>query len=527
MGALVDLVAKSVKNTLLETLRKPGKLVLYLVVIVAIIGMAVLSIFTGEHASTHTPLFWFEAAFFAFVALFMILSVVRGLSQGDAIFDLNDVNFLFVSPISPQKILLYGVTKLIKTAFFAGFFLLFQSNTLSQNFGIGFGGMLLIAFIFMFCVAVDSIITLLVYSYTNGRPKRKRIVKLATAAVFLPLLISLTTAFARTNNLSAAVESAVNSPGMLCVPLAGWAGAGATAIFSGQVWQGLLYLGAILLTGAMLVVVIIRSKLDYYEDVLFTTETAFEKKRALSEGNMQSAIASSKRVKVKATGISGHGANTFLFKHIRESFRENKFGFLGISSVFMVAGAAAAAALMPEGSLIMVLQIAAWIQIILVGMGRGLRELYSHYIYLVPASSFSKIIWSNLEVMVKTLVESVLVFGLAGVISRAPLSTILLAIVVYTLFSLALLGINYMSIRFLTADLSKGILLLIYYFGVILLMAPGLAAALIVGFSIDGQAGTVAGLSILAVWETVLSLVCFWLSRGVLHTCDMQVASTK
>jgi hypothetical protein len=56
---------------------------------------------------------------------------------------------------------------------------------------------------------------------------------------------------------------------------------------------------------------------------------------------------------------------------------------------------------------------------------------------------------------------------------------------------------------------------------VIVAMVPGIIAAAVVGSLIQGQAGMVAGIGILALWELLAALGCFGLSKGILHRCDM------
>lgn len=168
------------------------------------------------------------------------------------------------------------------------------------------------------------------------------------------------------------------------------------------------------------------------------------------------------------------------------------------------------------------LQILMWVQIFLIGTGRGLKDLYSHYIYLIPESSFRKIVWSNLEVVFKVLVEGLLIFSIAGVILGESVLLIAVSIAVFTLFSLLLLGINYLSMRWTGANVSTGLMVFIYIIAVIIFMAPGLAAAIAVGIA-AGESGLLVGLGILAVWELIAALGCFALSRGVLHSCDMPV----
>jgi hypothetical protein len=57
-------------------------------------------------------------------------------------------------------------------------------------------------------------------------------------------------------------------------------------------------------------------------------------------------------------------------------------------------------------------------------------------------------------------------------------------------------------------------------------MAPGLVLAMVIGFSIGGDAGFLTGLLIASDWELLAGLSCFALSNGMLHDCDMPSVKT-
>ncbi|MBE6906739.1 MAG: hypothetical protein E7476_10755 [Ruminococcaceae bacterium] len=527
MSSLVFLLARSVKNSFLELLRKPAKLILWIFVIAMLGGVLILSMFTRQSADSTLNIIWLKGIFFLFTLLFVAIAIQKGLSNGDVIFDMNDVNFLFVSPVSPRLILMYGIIRMAKMAFGAGFFILFQSNSLGTSFGIGFDAVLLLLLGFILAVCLLQILSLLIYSLTNGNPSRKLMVKVISVLVFLPLIVYTGVQFFKTGNPLLALENTLRSPFIAWAPVAGWASEGVISLISGDVGNGLLFFGLILLSAALLILYIALSNPDYYEDVLVATETAFEKKRVISQGNMNTEAASTKKVKVSRTGIGGLGASALFYKHLRESFRANRFGLWGLSSVITVLGAALFSLLLKDGGggIITLLQVLMWMQIFLIGTGRGLKELYVHYIYLIPESSFRKIVWSNVEIAFKVLVEAIFIFFTAGLITGASVLLIVAAIAVYVLFSFLLLGINYLSLRWTGADISAGLLMVIYTIAVLVIMLPGLIAAIVIG-SMFGDIGVLLGCGILALWELFAAFGCFAFSKGVLHRSDMPVMRT-
>lgn len=529
MNSLVFLLIKSAKNSLLELLRKPAKLVLWVLVIVAIGGVVITSLFTKQSTAGSLDFVWLRGILFLLILIFVVTAIQKGLANGDVIFDMNDVNLLFTSPVSSRKILMYGIVRMAKMSFLAGFFILFQSNSLRQGFGVGFDAVLLVLLGFILAVGMLHILSLLIYSLTNGKPARKRAVRLLAVLAFLPLIVYIGVQLIGTGDLLTALENTLRSPLAAWTPVAGWASTGTVALISGELGTGFLFLGLLVLSGALLLLYIALSNPDYYEDVLVATETAFEKKRVLSEGQINTEALSTRKVTVAKTGIGGLGPSTIFYKHLRESFRANRLGLWGMPSIIMVFGAALFSTFLrgqDGGTIIILLQILMWMQIFLIGTGRGLKELYMHYIYLIPESSFRKIVWSNLEIAFKVLVESVAIFGIAGLIMKDSALLSAAAIVVFTLFSFLLLGVNYLSLRWTGADISAGLLIMIYTIAVIIIMLPGLIAAIVIGSMIAGT-GVLIGLGVLALWELLAALGCFALSGGVLHRMDMPVLRTR
>ena len=528
MSSLVFLLVKSTKNSFFELLRKPAKLIMWIVFIALIVGLIVLSLFTTREADSFQDIIWLKGILFLLILLFVGIAVQKGLSNGDVIFDMNDVNLLFVSPVNPRLILMYGIVKMAKMSFLAGFFILFQSNSLKMGFGVGFDAVLIVLLGFMLANSLLQVISLLIYTLTNSKPKRKMAVRIIAVAVFLPLIATLGSQLAVTDNPMTALENTMRSPVFSWTPVAGWASEGVIALIAGDLAKGLLFLGIMVLIGALLILYIALSNPDYYEDVLVATETTFEKKRSLSEGQINPEAASTKKIKVAGTGISGLGSNTIFYEHLRESFRANRFGLWGLPSVIMIVSVAIFSSFLPSdagGGLLIILQTLMWVQIFMIGTGRGLKELYTHYIYLIPDSSFRKIVWNNLEIAFKVLVESVVLFSVSGFIMGETIFLIALSIAVYTLFSFLLLGINYLSMRWTGADISAGLMIMLYMFAVMIIMAPGLAAAIVLGSMIEGI-GVLIGMGVLAGWELLAGLLCFALSKGILHNCDMPVLRT-
>jgi len=518
MGALAYLVRKRAKNAVLETLRKPGKLALWAFMAALLAFSAISSGLREPGGPGALPLFWFTGALFAFSAVIVVLMTLQALSGGTSIFDMNDVNLLFVSPENPRKTLLYGIAGASKVAFLSTFFILFQGGTLSA-FGVGPRGLALTCLAFLLSVFALAVASVAIYGATNGRPRRQAAVKAALALLFAPVAVFLVLRLAAGGGPAAAVEAAAASPLLRLVPVAGWTAAAVTHAVAGEAAPAALYFGLDALLGAGACAFILLTNPDYYEDVLVATETAFEKKRALAEGNVAAAGATKRAVRVRGEAIAGEGARAIFRKHLREDFREYRFGFLSLASALVCLGAFAFEWFWRD--MVMVLQVLCWAQIMLIGTGRGLKDAYSHYLYLIPEPSFRKIVWSNMEVMARVLVETLVIFGVGGALAQASPVSCAVCGLAYVLFSFLLLGVNYLSMRFLGADISAGLLIMIYYLAVVVIMAPGVIGAVVVGMVVGGDNALLAAMLVVCGWELLAGLGCFALSAGVLDDADM------
>lgn len=526
MRALAFLLVRSIKNSFLEAIKKPAKLSLYLVLLAMIVGLAIVAHLNGADEDRVLELIYLKAIFIGFAVITCGLSISKGFSSGDSFFDMSDVNLLFVSPVGSRRILIYGIVRLAKMAFLTSFFILFQSESIGNTFGIGFSGLLLLMLALMLCMGISSVIAVLIYSATNSNPRAKILAKTVFVLLLVPFVAVFATHYLETGSLTAALDFLCRSELLTWFPVIGWAASACIAVFSGAVLTGLFFFGITVLFGAALIAYLALSRTDYYEDVLVATETTFEKRRAQESGNINAAFKTDGRVKIAKMGISGIGAKAIFGKHMRESFRQSRFGFINLTSLLMMAAGLTASAFMRgSDSQMILLQVFMWMQIFFIGTGRGLREIYIHYIYLVPEPSFSKIVWCNMEAVLKTLIESLVIFGIGGIIIGESPLVIIATTIVYALFTMLLLAINFLSMRWTGANVSAGLLIAVYLLAVIISLAPGVAGAIV--FYVFFGESMAGSLCILAAWELALALVYFALSRGVLHGCDMPTMPQK
>ncbi|MDL2219815.1 putative ABC exporter domain-containing protein [Ruminococcaceae bacterium OttesenSCG-928-O06] len=528
MNSLVFKLRKTLKNRLLQLRRKPGLLVLYLL-FAGLITMSFIGASSGHMAlGGNTDIGWLKLAFLAYLLLFAFTSVTAGLSTGASVFAMADVNFLFTAPVSPKLVLVDGLLQQAGKSIFASVFILMMGSTLRSVWGVGPTWLLALFVGYVFSLVVFQLVSVVIYMYANGRPGAKRVVAVVAAALLLPTVLAILVPYLGGVPIADALLAALHGNILYTLPVAGWVTQGVFGLLSGNFVAAGLGLGLSMLGVALCFVLLLAGKSDYYEDVLVATETTFQRQRAAAEGNLQAAE-TRRKVKLgknESGKIWGWGASAFLGKHMLEDFRRNRLKLLDASSFsFILTAAAMAFFLRQEGGLITILITTMMMRMFLVGTGLGLKELYTHYIFMVPASSFAKIVWSNLELCIKSLAESVIAFVAAGLIMGASAVEILLCVVVTAVFTVLLVSVNLLSMRMFASVLSQGLLLTFYMLFVLLVMAPGIVGAVLLGMVVGGLGGLAAGLGVLTLWQLLLSALFFFLARGVLHNCDMETAA--
>jgi hypothetical protein len=542
MRSLTYLLFCGTKNRILEILRSPAKLIAHALGLAGLLFFVVY--FTFFSAVMHDipdgeifdPNFnHLKGVIFLFFAFTFLVSALTGL-KGTSSYGMEDVNFLFVSPIRARTILLYGIIKSFKTILLGSWFIFLQAAWLQNGFGIGADGVLLLFCAYVLFALVCRVLCIFLYAVTLGDAKRIFRAKLLIFISFLPLVAEFfLLTFAEGWDFLAGIFATAESVIVDITPIVGWAAAGTLALATGDFLFAAIQLGLIGVFGIILVAYLFLKDHDYYEHVAGVTQTEFEKTRAVESGDVQSVAvgATNKNARVKSTGIySGHGASVFFFKHVRETFRAKKFGLWGFSTFLYVAGAGIFAAISllqvgyeetvdTDSIVFSILTTMLIIGFFMLSAGRGSLELYSHYIYMVPENPLKKWLWANAELFFKEAVQAVFIFGVPWYILQCSPENFIIAGVVYVFFAFYMHGVSLAFLRFTGITSRSVILSLLMTLLYIVPLVPGVALAFLAGFLMSGYMALTVGMFVFALWLFGAGFAFFALSKGVLHDCDM------
>lgn len=521
-GALTYLLRTKIRNYFRDLFKKPGRLILLIIIVLALGVSIVGGIFSSDDAERKVKDISLLCAIInALFILIFTTSFLAGIKSGGSFFKMQDVNLIFIAPFSKQKVLFYGLIQQMGTNIFIGFFLLFQYTILRSNFDINIWGLLLLFFSYTVVSFLGQCCGLFLYTFISDSDSKKFRAK----AIYTLLIIALVVyvginVWARRDSLVDALALFGDSIFVHVFPFAGWMGAFTSALFHGKLLTALLWLALSVASFFVFLAIVAKSDRDYYEDVISSAEA------------MQSAIASAKEntlpenapknVKVGVVGIGkGFGASVLFWKHMKEDKRSAKFIVSPTSLIYVVMSIVFALFLRGafEGTaMLSALVFSSYMLVFSLALGRFNRELCRPYIYLIPESPVKKMFYATLETLPTAIVESVLIFVPCAVLLKAGALECILCIICRVTFALLFTGGNIIIERLWSGSLSKVIGFLVYLLVNILLALPGVAAIIAcnaLGIVIVNT--TVTALVCMTIINLPVTLLAFYLSRNMLQ----------
>lgn len=528
MESLVYLMRATITNTLKEIRKKPAQMAVYGLLAFAILSMMIMSS-RMEAATSGMQLANAVGALQtgAFILLIFLSGyyVTKGLDTGGSFFSMADAGLLFVSPVDPIHVLTYGMVKQAGTALLGGVVILAQAANLRNFFGLGVGGTIAVFFGYALSLVASEGLAMMIYGLTNGRRRRKALVYALLVAILLPVAAVAVRGVLQ-NGLAAGIVAAGTSPFAAAIPIAGWTAAGIAAFARGNLLAGLGFFGLNILLFLASVLLLRRHGSDFYEDVLVATERSASVKAAQASGDLNESNALRRRVRVRGTGIFGWGASAIMGRQLRESFRLNPLKLLDSYSFTIIAMAAIMAymnrGISSGGGVLLTFAITAYMQMAFMTITGPVRELTSHYIFLIPEKPIKKLLWNNGAAALKALCESVIAYVAVGFILGLSPQTVAAAILCNTCFCFMLFSINVWGLRFFGTVINRGIMLMAYLAIAVVAMLPGIIYVIAVAFAQPELLETmVTPFLNLAVWEVLMTALFTYLSRNVLHNIDM------
>ena len=536
MKSIFFVLRKSLKNTLLELLHHPGKLVLYVLVIGLILFSGIINMTASpdDMMEELADIRLLQGIDLAVLFLVMMISLFKGIDSGASIFSMPDVNYFFSAPLSPKKILVYGLVKQMGTTLLLAFLLIAYGGIAVSTFGISPLSAVLMLIGFAATVFLTQLLTMLLYSASNGNEKRIRLIKAVLYLLIFAVLAFVAFSIAAKGLSMDNIFSVVSSPALEYLPVAGWMTGLLFGFIEGNALSMLLFGGLLIVCTVVFIVLFMRSDADYYEDVLESAESTYELKKAVKEGRVTNASGMpAKTPKVRDTGINGGwGASAFFYKQMREMKRRSRLIFISTStlaslaaSLFMVFVVGRGEDMSPSILMMMGAIMSIYMLFIFNAVGEFSREMIKPYLYLVPASPFKKLLWASLTSLLRPVADGIVVFLVVGIVAGADVAPIVVCMLLYMSFGFLFTAGNVLSTKVLGGVANKGLLMIAYMLLLLLVCAPGLAVGIVLGvLNMNGgvlPTSLVMGLPVV-IWNTGISLLLFYLCRGILHNMEVK-----
>ncbi len=457
--------------------------------------------------------------FFGLSLFFVGASVAAGLSTGTSFFTMSDVNLLFTSPISSNKILVYGIIKHMGRSIVVSVFMLFQIANLRANFALSILESAYVVIVYALLVFISQVVSLVIYSFTNANQRRKDVVKYAFIILLLLVVAYLVC------GVSSRGTEAIQDYVIYAVPVAGWLLGMLAGVLTSNIVLFVISVAVIIAFILAVIGFMIKFKPDYYEDCLINSENAYHARQAMKgDRSAQANIKRKTRFKnVKTMKLGGgYGASSFFYRHLVEIKRTDKSVVFGTSSVLLLAlgiGMGIAARFTSNDIVFAGFAVMSYIGLFLVGITKLTQELSRHFIYLIPDSPFKKLLFASLSSIIRPFISGILLFLPPVFINGFPILTSLILVLCYASINCIYISANIVIHNIFGKYSSMSLLAFLYFLFALLLLSPAAGLGVLFGVILDS---VLIGFFTASIINFVTTIIVVFICRNLVHNIEFK-----
>lgn len=220
------------------------------------------------------------------LAVVFTFSILGADKSANSIFLMADVNLLFAAPMTPQAVLTFRLVMQAGASILATIYMLFQLPNLILNAGLSALSALVILFAWFFLLVYSKLISVWLYTFSSSHPTFKKYLRPMVYAVLALVVGGGVLQIRGAENPIAAAVAYLCAPASRYIPVIGWFKALLFYAASAKALPTLAALGALLLGVVAVVLLIRRTKADFYEDAMARSAEMAETAQAAQEGNM-------------------------------------------------------------------------------------------------------------------------------------------------------------------------------------------------------------------------------------------------
>lgn len=439
MKALTYLIKTSMINYFKMLKRKPVKAIGPIVMILVMISM----LFSKSSTTKTIDIDIFISLFLLITVVGFTFSLYTGTKSINSRFIMADVNLIFVSPIKPQTVLIYGIIKKMSMELFAYMYIMYQIPNFTRNMGISTAqiGLLMMVFLIMqlvFC----NIIKLLIFVLNSKYPWLGNIIRLMIKTLGVILCLVAVLIFLKGRPITFVKDmynSIANDSWIKYIPVFGWV--------RELVYQSLttidvtfaLYFAMIVLLNVVLVYIIYCLKIDFYEDMLSSAESnevikkAKNREEITTDSNKKTKLFKVFR-KVKLKLDNKYKAEVLFYKHINEYSKRSIVFFVNTYSIILLAISLVLGIFAKEVEIKLVYMIFCGLLFFGTGLGGKIyTEITNPLIFMIPDSPQKKLFYGTASSLIKLAFDGIILFLPFGILSGVSIIEIFLCLISYVL----------------------------------------------------------------------------------------------
>ncbi len=439
MKALVYVLKTTIINYFKRIKEKPTKAIGPIAVA---LWMIVMFLPKRSSRGTSTSPEIFVSIFVGITIAAFLLSLYSGTKKVDSKFNMCDVNLIFVSPIRPQTVMIYGIIKKIAVELLASFYLLYQIPNFLRSFNVpGINQFMLGLSYVLFQLVLCNIIKLFVFALETKYKDLGTIIRSVIKGIMLLTAAGTAMLVVKGNIVEFAKDVAsliTYTSWVKYIPVFGWMREIAIQTILGIKPSYGIYIALILITSGLLVYIIYNMEMDFYEDMLSSAEHNDLAKNIASgkevpmDGKRSFLFKPFKKVSLKLEGV--YGAKVLYFKHMNEYFKRSFIFFINTYSLIVLVISIILGLYAKGMNIKLVFLIASVLLFFGAGMGGKIYgEIDRYFIFLLPDSPQKKLFYGIASSLIKIFSDAILLFLPFGILSGTSMLEIFLCILCYFL----------------------------------------------------------------------------------------------
>lgn len=396
--------------------------------------------------------------------VFAFLAMIVGVKRGNSFFGPADISNMFISPITPNRILMYGMLRQFAISLIATFFLIMQLINLRIYFGLWIRELCLLMIAWLMISLSSSILSITLYSLTATRPSLRKCVLLVTYILGALIVGGLAFFIWKSGDPAEATFRFFRLRVLHYVPIGGWASGFLVSAMAGDSVHALMYTSLTMFLPLLGIFLVSRTKSDYYEDVLTSTGNLYAYTASDEKTNLllRSENSTSRVGKSKLFGKK-RGAAVLFQRQLTEQ-RRSLFPLFDQSSLLVLAVAVLLGATLhtfmkkgmyPQVMSIFGVLILCYALFFTITTGRFVDELKKPFIYIMPGKSVKKLFYTSLASVWKACIEGTICFSVVTGFAKLHPIYVPCATVFYATAAMFFAATYLTSARVLTLSSSK------------------------------------------------------------------------